>query len=103
MFLGTLEELSGTFGLGRDGYFGTCDGYCGTLGTYPWDVRIMVGHLQFGTIEFWNMVRNGAILGRPPLVDWDNLVLEYGEEWGYFGTLPPPPVDRDNCCDIRPL
>ena len=55
MFLGTSEELSGTFGLGRDGYLGTCDGYRGTLGTYPWDVRIMVGLLQFGTI--WNCCR----------------------------------------------
>ena len=46
MFLGTSEELSGTFGLGRDGYLGTCDGYRGTLGTYPWDVRIIVGLLR---------------------------------------------------------
>ena len=53
MFLGTSEELSGTFGLGRDVYGGTCDGYrgtLGTLGTYPLDVRVMVGVLQFGTV-----------------------------------------------------
>ena len=60
MFLGTSEELSGTFGLGRGPYGGTCDGHCGTLGTYPWDVRII---LKFGTIELWKIVWNGAVVG----------------------------------------
>ena len=118
MFLRTLEELSGTFGLGRDGYLGTCDGYRGTLGTYPWDVQIMVGLLQFGTIGFWNMVRNGAISGRPPPpvdrdnlvmglyrdIDWDDLVMGLNGAVVCEGLIsgcpppppPPPPLDRDD-------
>ena len=80
MFLGTSEELCGTFGLGRDGYLGTCDGCRGTLGTYPWDVQIMVGLLQFVTIEFWNTVWNGAVI-----VVCEGIIS---------GLTPPPPLGR---------
>ena len=73
------RDIGGTF---RDIWFGMCDGYRGTLGTYPWDVRIMVGVLQFWTIEFWNIVWNGAVVvvceglisGNPP-VDRDDIVM----------------------------
>jgi hypothetical protein len=85
MFLGTLEELSGTFGLGRDGYLGTCDGYRGTLGTYPWDVQIMVGLLQFGMIGFW-LFRD---------IDWDDLVMGLNGAVvceGLISGCPPPPA-----------
>ena len=61
MFLGTSEELSGTFGLGRGRYGGTCDGHRGTLGTYT-----------LGTYKYYGGT----------LKVWDDRALEDCVEWG---------------------